>query len=521
MGLIEGVRFLQRRARFLRSGSRPASQRVTGPDRLQEFIPWCSRKRPDGTPIHASPTHLNPLTELLERVLSEQVEICFSVPPRHGKSTTLHYWIAWLLVRDPTRRILYCAYDQTFAEKQVRKAKHIALSVGIAVGDRDTLAEWTTAEGGCVRACGIASPPLGEGFHIVIVDDPHKNRAEAESKKIRDRVVEAFLDDIYTRQEPGGPGTSFVIVHTRWHQDDLIGSLSRKAEDDDVEPFAYVNLPAVERVDDVDVPLAAWLWTLRQLDKFKRRLGAYGWASLFMGQPRPRGDRVFVDAVLCELEDLPTIGVDAIGVDLAHTAKTRSDPQAGLVLRKSERVDSQGQPIFYVVALEYEQGMPLANTLGKGGEILERGFAAKLHDLQRRYAGARTGQYCGANEVSAIELLAALAHTPVYVEPFVALGGRDKFQRAQAVAAAWREGRIIVPRNAPWTDELVRLLVGFTGRPGDRDDLVDALAVAYDMLSGGTGLNVSIPGASETRTAAGMSQVSQPSRYSRRARIPT
>lgn len=447
------------------------------------------------------------------------------MPPRHGKSTTLHYWIAWLLVRDPTLRILYCSYEQGFAEKNVSKAKRIALRCGVAVGDRNTLEEWTTAEGGCVRACGIQSPPLGEGFHIVIVDDPHKNRAEAESKKIRDRVLEAFLDDIYTRQEPGARGTTFVIVHTRWHVEDLIGSLSKKAADGDEEvAFRYINLPAVsiDPATKLEVALAAWLWTLTQLRKFRKRLGTYGWASLFMGDPQPRGDRLFSDAVLCELEDVPTTGVDAIGVDLAHTARTRSDAHCGLVLRKSGRLDALGQPIFYVVALEHAQGVPLTDQLAADGTVAKEGFAARLAALQRRHPGAQTGQYCGANEVQAIELLGSLRRTPVYIRPYVALGGRDKFQRAQAVAAAWREGRIIIPRTAPWADLLVEQLVAFTGLKGDPDDIVDALAVAYDMLTDGLGINVLTPQSSDTRkVASGGSQLAQPGRYSRGRRIPT
>lgn len=493
MGLIDRVRTLRRQVRYLRTNRRPASRRSAGPERLQDFIPWCSRRTSAGAPVHTSPRHLSPLTELLERAEREQVEVCFSVPPRHGKSTTLHYWIAWLLLRDPTKRILYCSYDQTFAEKQVAKAKRIALRAGVAIGDRDTQAEWTTAEGGCVRACGIASPPLGEGFHIVIVDDPHKNRAEAESKKIRDRVVEAFLDDIYTRQEPGGVGTTFVIVHTRWHEDDLIGSLSRASEDGEVGGFEYVNLPATSTLPSGErVALAPWLWTLKQLEKWEKRLGLYGWVSLFMGEPRPRGDRVFIDAFLCDLVDVPTVGVDYLGVDLAHTAKTRSDPQAAVALRRSSQTDGAGQPIYYVTDVRTKQG-PLANKLDASGKVEVEGFASELYWMQRALGGCPAGIYCATNEVNAIELLATLAHTPVFIKPHVTPSKNDKFQRAQAVAAAWREGRIRVPRDAPWASAFIAQLVAFTGKDGERDDLVDALAVAYDMLAGGDGLTVQSP----------------------------
>lgn len=484
MGLIERVRRTQRTRRFLRSGRQPASRRSAGPARLQAFIPWCSRKRTSGAPLHTSPRHLTSISDALERTLTEQVELCFSVPPRHGKTTLLLYFIAWILSKDPTKRILYLSHSAGFAEKQITKAKKLALRAGVSIGDKDTLAEWETVEGGCVRAASIDAPPTGEGFDIVIVDDPHANRAEAESKKIRDGVLEAFLDDVYLRQEPGAVGTSFIVVHTRWHEDDLIGSLTRRSEDDEVEPFDLVNLPALGEDGE---PLAPDLWTAARLRKFEKRLGPYGWWSLFMGKPRPRGGRLFSDAVLCDLDDVPSVGVDALGVDLAHTARTRSDWNAGVVLR---RVDREGlDPLFYVVDVRHRQG-PIADRT-HGGEVLERGFARDLHELQTKHGGVRGGQFAGANEVITLDLLANIRETPVYVDALAAV--KDKWTRAGALAAAWRDGRVVIPRGAPWADALVGELVGYSGAPGDRDDLLDALCAAYEMLVGGSGLTVQTP----------------------------
>lgn len=81
--------------------------------------------------------------------------MCISVPPRHGKTTTILYAIAWLLARDPTLTVLYVSYGHGFAAKQVRKIREIAISIGLRMGDVRRRDEWTTLEGGGVKAAGI------------------------------------------------------------------------------------------------------------------------------------------------------------------------------------------------------------------------------------------------------------------------------------------------------------------------------------------------------------------------------
>lgn len=509
MKLIGKIRARKRTARALElTRPKPRSRLRRGPARLMEFIPWCSVVRRDGTPLHRSPRHLLPLVETLERTLEEQVELCFSVPPRHGKSTTILYYIAWLLSQDPTKRILYLSHGKKFSERQIKKARKYALAAGVELGDFDVKERWSTREGGEVMAASIDHAPTGEGFDVVIVDDPHANRAEAESRIIRDKVFEGFLDDVYTRQEPGavGKGTSFIIVHTRWHEDDLIGSLTRPSEDEDgVEPFKLINLPAVNEAGEA---LAPEMWPLEKLKKFAQRVGPYGWASLFMGAPKPRGGRLFGDAHLCEDESVPTEGVHTIGIDLAHTAKTRSDWNAAVVmLRGDRRPDGgkwqDGQPRYWVVDARHAQGR-LTDFISREDASVDAGFATTIASLQATYPGARTAMYTGKQESLALELLRSLEKGACDVEDRPAI--TDKWQRAQPFAVAWNEGRVFIPRMAPWASAFIGELCGFTGKSGDRDDYVDAGATAYDLgtESGGSG-GVTSPSDDETRLRFGLS----------------
>jgi phage terminase large subunit-like protein len=78
----------------------------------------------------------------------------------------------------------------------------------------------------------------------------------------------------------------------------------------------------------------------------------------------------------------------------------------------------------------------------------------------------------------------------------------DKFTRAQPAAAAWNDGRFLVPvtvdlngsplrfvqseetAGATWMDDVIEIAQGFTGVDGNEDDLVDMLAHGFNFLNG-------------------------------------
>ena len=432
------------------------------------------------------PEHLAPLAEKLERALDETVEVCFSVPPRHGKTTLIVHAIVWLLLRDPTATILYVSYAHGFAEKQVRKAMRLAQIAGVRLGDVQRSDYWTTAAGGGVMAAGVDGQVTGEGFRVIFVDDPHKNRAEAESLIKREGVVVGFNDNIFTRQDPRG--TSIFVVHTRWHERDLIGQLTNPEATDDpedrAEPFEVVNLPALNAKG---LALAPKLFNTSKLRRIEKRLGPYSWASLYQGAPRPPGGALFTDVTLFEDGDATQLGgyTDAIGVDLTHTSKTRADHNALAVLRRYHMTG-----VVRVIDVRRRRGVL---TDRKIGGAVDEGFARELAAVQRAHPGARTVQFTGGDEELVLLLLAQLRESACYVEALPS-GSRDKWTRSQSYAAAYNDGRVQVRAGQAWTDGFVAEHAAFEGRPGDQDDQVDAATAAYEVLASSPGVNVTTSG---------------------------
>ena len=427
---------------------------------------------------HLQPSvHMEAIAEQVERCLDEDIEMCFSMPPRHGKTTLLIHAIVWILLTEPTASILYVSYAHGFAATQVRAAMALAQAAGIQLGDIQRAGEWTTAAGGRVKAAGVGGQLAGEGFRVIFVDDPHKNRAEAESPLIRGKVFRGFLDDIYTRQDP--KGTSVFVVHTRWHEDDLIGNLTT-AKSDAVgyaKPFAYTNIRAIEvDSDGEEVALAPWLFSIDRLRKLRETSGPYGWESLYQGEPKPRSGRLFVDAQVIESLDAPEHDGYryAIGLDLARTRRTRADWHAAVVMRRSMRTGA-----IDVVEVEHVRCALVDHVVGR--RVVEEGFVRRLHALQQRYPEAQTYMYTGRDEEALLALLAGQADYPC--EVIATPAPADKWVRAQPYGAAWRKGTVRVPRHQRWTNGFVTEHVRFTGADGDKDDQVDAAAAAYDALA--------------------------------------
>ena len=313
----------------------------------------------------------------------------------------------------------------------------------------------------------------GEGFRVVVIDDPPKSRAETESRTIRERVIDGFTDDVYTRQDPRG--TSFVVVHTRWHEHDLIGTVSAPSEEG--RPFELINLRAIR---DDGGALAPALFSVDKLERIRAQVGEYGWASLYMGEPRPRGGALFADVVMTD--ETPRECVYAIGVDLAYTTKSKSDYHASVVMARG------ADGAITIVDVVLEQGA-LTDKVRDGARI--DGVARAMYTQHRRYQSAIPRMYVGRNEFAVIDLLAYHRDYPLRIEATPAPA--DKYVRAQAYAAAWNAGSVRILSRVQHVDELISQHRGFTGARGERDDLVDACVAAYDALAAAAPSHIAQP----------------------------
>jgi predicted phage terminase large subunit-like protein len=433
---------------------------LAGADSILDWIPLMS-------PNYEKPKHLIRLLEVISRMQFEPVYAWCSVPPRFSKTESILHSVVWRLMQNPTTEIAYCTYEANLAYSKSRKMRELAEKCGIRLKrGASGVQEWWTEAGGRVIATGIGGPITGKGCNWLIIDDALKNREEAESVVIRQKQWDWLTSTAMTRVEPGG---SILVNATRWHDDDLIGRIQeefcRNLEDDAGIHWTGIHMPAVYEENGVERSLWPTRWPMSELKKKRRLVGEYDWASLYQGQPRPKGGRLFktasrYDSPMIVETDTPYKII--IGADPAATMKTTADYSVAVVMAVSGEFNTLD---FRADILEVYRGQVEIPT-----------FVARLRDLAVKW-GAPIAVEAVAGFKAIPQMLKNLDKRLRIIEA-PALG--DKFTRALPASACWNDGRLRVPHNADWVNDFLAEVEKFTGVKDAKDDQVDALAHAYN-----------------------------------------
>lgn len=450
---------------------------------------WIERIEPKQAPV---PWHLQQLVTLFERAMRERTFALVSMPPRHAKSTTVRRALAYATLRYPDRLNGFVTYASAYARTHSRAIRKLVVKHGGRIAaDASNVDNWRTDDEGGLSVTGRDGQLTGKGFPgLLVLDDLIKNRAEAESVALRDKLSESFSDDIYTRSEP--PYGSIIVIATRWQEDDLLGRLEREVDDLGMKVWEVINLPAVRDPrsgEPTDDPCGIALWPERfplgALARIRRKLGPYGWWSLYQGRPRPKDGKVF--KVASRFTQLPGFSRTVLAVDPAGSAKTRSNHTVAVALAVVGHGAEQRAWLKGLLRLQLEPPAAAVELLA-----FQRRFGAKLHIEASRDGIAQ------ATSLRSICPELEIEHVP-------AVG--DKFTRAQPLSAAWNgdllrgeEPRFFVPAEAEiigcTREDLanyLRVIEKFTGVGDAEDDDVDATAHAWNIAAQQAGDVIVVP----------------------------
>lgn len=314
--------------------------------------------------------------------------------------------------------------------------------------------EHSTSQRGAFYAVGVGGPLTGRGAHLLLIDDPVKNREDAESEVIRRKTKDWYTSTAYTRLMPGG---RVVIIQTRWHEDDLSGWL---LADHQHEGWVVLNLPAI-----ADDGAALWpeQYDVAALEKIKLAVGPRDWSALYQQRPTPETGDYFKKEWIHLVDHLPPLSsvMTYGGSDYAVTADG-GDFTVHAVLGLSQSGDPWLFDVWRKQASSDKWVDAFCDLVLKWKPI---GWAEESGQIK-----SGVGPF----------LLKQMMQREAYVarEQFPTRG--DKAVRAQSFRGLIATRGLRIHKDAPFLTDLVNEMMSFP--VGVHDDQVDALGLIGQLI---------------------------------------
>lgn len=414
----------------------------------------------------AAPHH-ELISSYMQQVESGEIDrLMIFIPPRHGKSEIVsRRFPAWYLGRNPNKQIIAASYNSDLASDFGRDVRNLvadplynAIFPAVTLRQDSKAADrWNTSSGGAYVAAGVGSGITGRGAHIGVIDDPFKDRREAESETVRDNVWNWYTSTFYTRLMPGA---AVVLMMTRWHEDDLAGRLL-KAMQQGGDQWTIVNLPAVaEGNDDLGRQEGEALWpdwySEDGLKRIKTAIGTYDWEALYQQRPVSQRGNIFKREWWQYYKEIPDLEVVLQSWDTAFKDKDESDYSVcttwGIYRHKAYLID-----VF--------KGKLTFPDLEAAAESMAKRYNPRAILIEDRASGQSLIQSLGRKRMPIV---------PVKVD-------RDKVNRAHATTPLIEAGAVLLPEWASWVEDYISVMASFP--KGATDDEVDSTTQAINYVA--------------------------------------
>jgi predicted phage terminase large subunit-like protein len=423
------------------------------------------------------------------------------MPPRSGKSELVSRRLpAWIFGHNPDASIIATSYGMDLATKMNRDVQRVIDSPEykkvfpettlsgrsvrtVTSGNaymRNTENFEIVGRKGIYKCSGVGGGITGMGFTHGIIDDPTKDRKDAESNAVQSTLWDWYTSTFYTRRMDDD--SRILLTLTRWSSKDLAGRLLELAKNDPrADQWVVVSFPMIaeeplclEDPRQVGEPLWPERFSMESLIATRSVMGPYDWAALMQQNPIASAGTYFERDWFQnfnyngeeDLHDLASNMDEIVQVwDLA--VKEKSDFNVGQIWGR-QGIDK------YLLAQYRGQG-DFAETL------------KQFKILSNRWPEARKKLVEDKGNGPAI--MSMLKHEiPGIVE--LPPGGKSKEIRAMAAAPDCESGHIFIPNpNAHhWSDDFLIEVCDFPN--GKNDDQLDCLVYAILYFNGRIKLNI-------------------------------
>lgn len=414
------------------------------------------------------------LAERMQRFIETESGNAYDIliietPPQHGKTTTVTETLpSWYLGKHPRGRVILASYNDVTAqrfcrrnrEKLVRFAERV---FGVRPGKINRATEFELDNGvGRLISRGIMSGITGNPANLLIIDDPIKNRQEADSPTYRARLWEEWQNSLKSRL---AAGAKVILIMTPWHEDDLAARILAGEKN-----VTLLRLPVEAGEDDPlgrnpGEPLcpelgkdAAWLRQFRESYVSDPAGGARAWQALYMCSPRAEDGNLVKREWWrrFRLSAGETFHEQLISVDAAFKGGETSDFVAITVWGR------RGSDHYLLYCLNRQLDFP--QTL------------AAIRTVRGLFPMA--GRVLIEDKANGPAIIQVLGREMSGVLPVQPRGG--KLARVNAVSPAIESGHVYVPEGEAWAEEFLDQWTAFPAAA--HDDMVDSASQALAYL---------------------------------------
>ena len=433
----------------------------------RSFVDW-ARLALKPTGYQPAAHHLRLIAELEAVSRGEVDRLIVLMPPGSAKSTYASILFpVWWFTQHAASAVLAVSHTADLAAHFGRMTRNLVAEHHPRLGydlapDKRAAASWHTSVAGTYHGTGTRGPVVGRRADLLLIDDPVKSQAEADSATQRDHVWSWYRSDLMPRLKPGG---RVVVIMTRWHEDDLGGRLLQSRE-----PWRSLSLPALAEADDplgrvVGAPLWPEWEDTAALARKRASVGERAWSALFQQTPRPLSGGLFRSERIVTLEAAPaSTGQVVRAWDLAGSRRSigrNPDWTVGLKLLREAPGRFVVMDVIRLQGGPHEVEQAIINTARQDSKAVSVGLPQD------------PGQ---AGRAQVLHLTRLLAGFTVMASP----ESGAKETRALPVASQCEAGNLCVVRGR-WNAEFIEELASFPA--GAKDDQVDALSRAFAMLT--------------------------------------
>jgi len=389
------------------------------------------------------------------------------MPPGSAKSTYASVLFpAYYLGTHGGGQIIAASHTASLADHFGRLVRRTVVEYGQELGialakDSRAAGRFSLADGGSYFAAGVRGPITGRRADLILIDDPIKSWAEADSLVHRDALHDWYRAELTARLKPNG---RIVLIMTRWHEDDLAGRLMRGET-----AWEVLRLPALAEENDplgraAGEPLWPQLQNEAALARRKREVGERAFAALYQQNPRPPEALFFNTRQLRIVAEVPALKRTIRAWDLAAASPAPGrDP-------------------------DYTVGLKLGLTDGKEVIVLDIvRLRATPGEVERKIA--ETAKHDGTGTMIAlpkdpgqagVAQVAYLTRSLLGYKIDASPETGSKTSRAMPAAAQMDAGNVLLLAG-PWNLNFLRELNAFPD--SDKDDQVDAFSRAVNTLA--------------------------------------